>query len=183
MANSKRRFSTLHSAGAVGQNELCTERHPVPPGAGLATGARNGLKARGNCRFVRWPFSHWSGAVGSVRDESVSNGKDNAAADSGAGRLLSRQDAARYLGMPDRSFRRHVAPHVVRVPVGNRVYYTREELDAWVERRKVGGLSVEDAMANRCTSGSAMRGGGISSRRASEILLLLREQPGRSTRK
>jgi hypothetical protein len=27
--------------------------------------------------------------------------------------------------MPDRSFRRHVAPHVVRVPVGNRVYYTR----------------------------------------------------------
>ena len=97
------------------------------------------------------------------------------------GKLLGWRDAAAYLGLSERTFRRHVRGHVPCVWVGNRVYYTREDLDAWVEQQKVGESSPGAASGTTSTSGSGTRGSGTISPRAREILGMLQDKPQPST--
>jgi hypothetical protein len=52
-------------------------------------------------------------------------------------RLLTRQGAARYLGLGLRTFQRHVRPHVPAIRVGSRPMYQQEDLERWVDERKV----------------------------------------------
>ena len=96
-------------------------------------------------------------------------------------RLRTRREAAEYLGLAERTFRRHVAKHLRHVRVGGRSYYTQEDLDSWVEQQKVGGSSTADGQAIRSTSASGTRGNATSSPRAKEILNLLRSEQRPST--
>lgn len=54
-------------------------------------------------------------------------------------RLFRRGDARWYLGgMGEEAFGREVAPFLTPVLIGQRVYYDRLELDAWVDGKKGG---------------------------------------------
>jgi Helix-turn-helix domain len=97
------------------------------------------------------------------------------------GRLLTRREAADYLGLSARTFQRHVVKRVARVQVGNRAYYTQEDLDLWVEQQKVGESYPGDDRASRSTSGSGTRASATTSPRAREILATLQSEQRPST--
>ncbi len=72
-------------------------------------------------------------------------------------RLLTRTEAAEYLGLPMSTFQEHVQPHVPCVPVGARPRFTKEDLDAWVDRQKVGRSSGSEAGPTSTSPGTTTR--------------------------
>ena len=53
-----------------------------------------------------------------------------------APRLVSRQEAAMYLGVSKRHLVAAIDPELRRLSVGRRVLYDLRDLDAWIERRQ-----------------------------------------------
>jgi hypothetical protein len=66
-------------------------------------------------------------------------------------KLLTRHEAAAYLGIPFRTFERHVQPRLaaasLEVRWGRRPYYRPEDLDAWLANQTKGGGSVGETAA------------------------------------
>jgi predicted DNA-binding transcriptional regulator AlpA len=96
--------------------------------------------------------------------------------------LLTREDAAALLGVSLRSFDRHVAREVPRVPIGSRVLYDRKDLEAWLAQRKVGRSTAIPAPGST-PSASGSRVVVITDRRAREIAEKLRSALPASTKR
>jgi helix-turn-helix protein len=97
--------------------------------------------------------------------------------------LLDREDAAKALGISLRSFDRHVAREVPRVPIGARVLYDRKDLEQWAARQKVG-RSTATSEPGSTRSGSGTKVAVITDRRAREIAEKLRGAlPGSTKRR
>src|SRR4051812_9069809 len=56
-------------------------------------------------------------------------------------RLLSRDEAAAYLGIIAETFEKHVRPHVLPIEIGSRVLWDVRALDRWLDQRS--GLVAE----------------------------------------
>lgn len=50
---------------------------------------------------------------------------------------MSRKDAAHYCGVSEKTFIRHVAPYVRRVPIGSLVRYARRDVEAWIRSQTI----------------------------------------------
>jgi hypothetical protein len=62
--------------------------------------------------------------------------------------LLTREQAAAYMGMSLATFERHVRPHVAHVRHGARERWTRELLDAWLAANVVPPTESSAAIAD-----------------------------------
>jgi len=96
--------------------------------------------------------------------------------------LLSREDAAGLLGVSRRTFDRHVSPHLPRVQIGTLIRYHREDLDAWLERKKVGPFAATPEPGST-RSASASPVVVLTGRRARAIEQRLRDAQPRSSKK
>jgi hypothetical protein len=97
-------------------------------------------------------------------------------------RLLSREDAAAYLGAGLTYFDDEIRPSLTVLRHGRKVVFDREELDRWVERQKAGVSSGEPSRTERKprTSASRTRGIDTSAPRVKAILRELQERPRES---
>lgn len=82
--------------------------------------------------------------------------KDNARVEKVCGKLLRQQAAADYLGISLKAFRNEVvAGNIEFVPVGQRRFFERDDLDAWIRARKTRCQSKKGK--GRLTGGSTSR--------------------------
>lgn len=95
---------------------------------------------------------------------------------------LTIEEAATYLRVSVKTFRRHVMPGLALGGVGSRFLFRREELDAWVGREKAGGYEHPETSETATTFASRTRGGSSSDPAARAILERLRSKPKGSTR-
>ncbi|MFO0683928.1 MAG: hypothetical protein U0234_17885 [Sandaracinus sp.] len=96
-------------------------------------------------------------------------------------RLMTKAEAAAYLRKSVRDFERNVMPDVTAILVGRgRKLYEREELERWLDERKVGGSTRTRGRASG-TSGSGTKGSVVTSALARRIADELRSPARRST--
>lgn len=96
--------------------------------------------------------------------------------------LLSREDAAAFVGVSLKTFQRHVAPALSRVPIGTRVLYDRRDLLEWLDSSKVG-PSTATAARGATRSAFGTRVSAITDRRGTEIAERLRRSRRESSKK
>ncbi len=96
--------------------------------------------------------------------------------------LVSKREAAKYLGISERSFERRVMRDLKGVRVGRRAFYDYEEIQTWLEGQKGGSLSLTHAQTSTSFA-SLLAGSASSGARANAILAELRSQPSTSTSK
>ncbi len=119
--------------------------------------------------------------------ERIAAALENGSASQGRGPrarsgLLTKAEAARFVGVSERSFERRVMRDLSAVRVGRRSFYDIEEIERWLEGQKDG--SSRSTSARRSTwSGSRSAADATSAARANAILAELRSPPRGSTQK
>jgi len=94
--------------------------------------------------------------------------------------LATRHEARAYLRVSRKSFDRHIAPHLTKVPIGTRIFYEWKELAQWLESQRVGpSRKIRGTVSTRSASGT--RESESCDPRASEILKRLRSKQHGST--
>lgn len=52
-------------------------------------------------------------------------------------RFATASEVAEYLRISPKTFKRHVAPQLPKIPIGSRFIYDMEEVDGWAEANKI----------------------------------------------
>ena len=102
--------------------------------------------------------------------------------------LATRPEAQAYLRLSRNSFDRNVRPHLTVIEIGGRIFFEWEELEQWLENRKVAAAARPTASGRthgtgRSSSDSGTRASNTNSPRARQILRRLRSARPDSTQK
>jgi len=92
--------------------------------------------------------------------------------------LLTREAAARFLGVTSKSFTRHVQPQINTIYVGRRPMFAAKDIEQWVEDRR-DGVSIQSAAGS--TSHSRLRASSTVSPSVRAIMARLESSPRKST--
>ena len=97
------------------------------------------------------------------------------------GLLLSAKEAAKWAGVSERTFRRHIRPAIATVKVGARVLFDPQDLEAWVDRQRAGDSETRKESEQPSQSASHSAAESETSAQVLEIERWLRSGPRSST--